>query len=155
MYRGKMNKTVPLSQYLWTGNSSLMSAKVCILLLGFTSAFRHFCFRSARELHTEMRHQQGFIVIIAGRLTLIAGRISTGLSQTIRYRPSLLATYQSEAVKSNCTVLYIIADSVVSSHIELLSNHLLYRILYWIQWYCQKYRIVTLRIKIVSCCADA
>ncbi len=61
-----------------------------ILLLNFTSAFR----MSLRTVsHTEICQQLDFIVIIVGRLILIVGRIFTGISQTIRYRPSLVAQW--------------------------------------------------------------
>ncbi len=40
--------------------------------------------------HTEICQQLDFIVIIAGRLIPIVWRIFTGISQTIRYRPSLV-----------------------------------------------------------------
>ncbi len=56
------------------------------LLLNFTSALR-----SALS-HTEICQQLDFIVIIARRLILIVGNIFTGISQRIRYRPSLAAS---------------------------------------------------------------
>ncbi len=56
------------------------------LLLNFTSAFRDV----APHCRTQKCQQLDFIVISAGRLILIVWRIFTGISQTIRYRPSLI-----------------------------------------------------------------
>ncbi len=66
------------------------------LLLSFTSAFRDV----APHCRTEICQQLDFIVIIAGRLILIMGRIFTGISQTIRYRPSLLMITHYQTLKS-------------------------------------------------------
>ncbi len=62
---------------------------VC-LLVWFSFKRRDNNFYETWSCHTQKCQQLDFIVIIAGRLILIVGRIFTGISQTIRYRPSLL-----------------------------------------------------------------
>ncbi len=61
----------------------------------------HVCLLRCRSAlsHTEICKQLDFIVIIAGRLILIVWRIFTGISQTIRYRPSLDVTCHHKSLK--------------------------------------------------------
>ncbi len=69
----------------------------------FTPQF-HVCLLLCRSAlsHTEICQQLDFIVIIAGRLILIVGRIFTGISQTIRYPPSLVVDQNRYAASEAC-----------------------------------------------------
>lgn len=69
------------------GNSSFSDPQLHVHLSLYLSLLWTWV---ANGLHKEKRHQLGIIIIIAGRLNLITGRISTSILQTIIYCPSLL-----------------------------------------------------------------